>query len=157
MNIYLAGPDVFQPDAALLFSTRKAMLRAVGHTGWSPFDNEVTIEGEAWNEKHAWAIFEANAKMIRECDGVIANLTPFRGPSADVGTVWEIAYAHALGKRVVAFSENPFLYEDRVKTDQYSVEPFGLRDNLMLEGMLESQGMTLLDSFDDCVHWLSTK
>ena len=38
-----------------------------------------------------------NETHIRSCQAVIANLTPFRGPSADVGTVYEVGFARALG------------------------------------------------------------
>ena len=31
-------------------------------------------------------------------DAIIANLTPFRGPSADAGTVYELGYMAGRGK-----------------------------------------------------------
>ena len=32
---------------------------------------------------------------MKEADAIIANLTPFRGPSADTGTVYELGYMAA--------------------------------------------------------------
>ena len=35
---------------------------------------------------------------------MIANLTPFRGPSADVGTVYEVGFMRALGRPVFGYA-----------------------------------------------------
>ena len=49
-------------------------------------------------------IYWANEAHIRSCDALIAELTPFRGPSADVGTVYELGFMRALGRPVFGYS-----------------------------------------------------
>ena len=76
------------------------------------------------------------------CDVVMANMTLFRGPSMDVGIAYEIGYADALGLAVFAYSSNQTAYASRVPqparhcidTDGWTVEDFGLTDNLMMVG-----------------------
>ena len=76
---------------------------------------------------------------------MLANVTPFRGPSADVGTVWEIGYACGQGKPVVAYTEDLSIYQDKVfrggwsgapgetkDKDGNEIEDFGGIDNLMI-------------------------
>ena len=48
-------------------------------------------------------------------DAIIANLTPFRGPSADAGTVYELGYMAGRGKLCLAYSNDPAVYAERVK------------------------------------------
>jgi nucleoside 2-deoxyribosyltransferase len=42
---------------------------------------------------------------------MIVNLTPFRGPSADVGSAYEMGFMRALGRPIFAYSHDarPFL------------------------------------------------
>jgi len=53
-------------------------------------------------------------RTMRGCQAMIVNLTPFRGPSADVGSAYEMGFMRALGRPIFAYSrdERPFL--DRV-------------------------------------------
>lgn len=140
MKIYLAGPDVFRPDAIEHGQKLKDLCSKFGFEGMFPFDNEVDCELEG--REAAKAIYLANKKMIEDADVVLANLTPFRGPSADPGTVWEVAYALGLGKKVVGyrdFARNfmPSEYKHRVEQDGFSVEDFNLGDNLMIDMSVE--------------------
>ena len=40
-------------------------------------------------------------------DAIIANLTPFRGPSADAGTVYELGYMAGRGKLCLGYCNDP--------------------------------------------------
>ena len=51
----------------------------------------------------AHAIFLQNVALIEKSAIVLANIVPFRGPSADPGTVWEIGYAYAKGIPVICY------------------------------------------------------
>lgn len=93
MKIYLAGPDVFHPAAHARGEAARALLAEHGHVALLPLDNEATT---------AAAIYRANLALIAAADALIANLEPFRGCEPDSGTCFEIGYAVALGKRVVA-------------------------------------------------------
>lgn len=132
-KIYFAGPDVFLADAPDHFQVVREKCVAVGAQALIPLDNEAPMS----NSKGQLArnIFEANLDMIRKCDVVVANLTPFRGVSVDAGTAFEIGYAIALGKRVVGYTYDGRSYKDRVPNPAPShpiVEDFGLIENLMI-------------------------
>jgi nucleoside 2-deoxyribosyltransferase len=174
MKIYLAGPDVFLPDA-LQIGRRKAELCADhGFAGLFPLDNAVALAAH----DASLQIFRGNEAMMNEADAIIANLTPFRGPSADAGTVYELGYMAGRGKLVLGYSNDPANYVARVKqfetvesrdglligADGLAVEDFGLADNLMLIHCLDLHGAPLvtprqmpadpwhdLDSFAACV------
>jgi nucleoside 2-deoxyribosyltransferase len=47
------------------------------------------------------------------CDGIIANMTPFRGPSMDAGTAYEMGVAAALNKVVIAYSSDRTPYTEK--------------------------------------------
>ncbi len=74
---------------------------------------------------------------LRECDGVIANISPFRGIGADDGTSFELGYMEALGKPARVYSSVAgTTYKSRYARlslkDDWSVEDFRLTANLML-------------------------
>src|SRR5262245_7467204 len=142
MKIYLAGPDVFLPDA-IEIGRRKVELCAVhGLSGLYPLDNVVDrAAGDV-----SLRIFKANEAMMAAADAIIANLTPFRGPGADPGTVYELGYMAGRGKLCLGYSNDPSIYADRarrftevrsedsrlVDSVGLTVEDFGLGDNLMM-------------------------
>jgi nucleoside 2-deoxyribosyltransferase len=153
-RIYLAGPDVFLPDA-LDVGRRKADLCARhGLTGLYPLDNAIDLAAKDASLR----IFRGNEAMMIESDAIIANLTPFRGPSADAGTVYELGYMAGRGKLCLGYSNDPSSYADRVRkiTDGRSrdrrlvdtlgltVEDFGLTDNLMMIHALDLHGCALV-------------
>lgn len=92
MKIYLAGPDVFRPDALTWAEDARALLARHGHQALIPLDNDATT---------AEGIFKANMALIADADALIANLNPFRGLEPDSGTCFEVGCAIALGKPVV--------------------------------------------------------
>lgn len=139
MKIYLAGPDVFRPDASVWAEESRRRCLATGHLALIPLDGvETTAAG----------IYHANIDLIREADAVIANLNPFRGCEPDSGTCVEVGFALALGKPVVGFlarDENTVQRVARmsgrellhsgtrpVDADGLYVEDFALPLNLML-------------------------
>jgi nucleoside 2-deoxyribosyltransferase len=136
MKLYLAGPDVFLPDAREIAAAKKALCADAGHSGLFPLDAK--LPPFAPTPEFAEAIFASNLVLIQSADAVLANLTPFRGPSADSGTVWEVGYAHALGKKVFGYSNVGASFAARTHAfvgggDGMEVEDFGLAsDNLMI-------------------------
>jgi nucleoside 2-deoxyribosyltransferase len=154
MKIYLAGPDVFLSDA-VAFGRRKVELCAQhGLTGLYPLDNLVDLAAS----DASLQIFRGNEAMMDTADAIIANLTPFRGPGADPGTVYELGYMAARGKLCLGYSNDPAPYADRVRqfatTDSrdgrlvdaagLTVEDFGLNDNLMMMHALDLYGCALV-------------
>lgn len=142
-SVYLAGPAVFHPAAKQVFEYLVDVCGKHGLTAITPQLDESTLEGLSPAEQAA-LIRAGNLSKIRAADAVIACISPFRSPGADAGTAWEMGYAEALGKPVVAWSEEPGDYRSRVAADadpkgiwwcrQHGmiVEDFGLTDNLML-------------------------
>jgi len=159
MRIYLAGPEVFLPDAVSAGENKKRICAAFGCTGVYPLDNSLDLS-DIRGPEAGYAIYKANRELMDSCDAVIANLTPFRGPSADAGTVFELGYMRGAGKRIAAYTNVAQPYADRVRHldpdarqesdavwrdgEGMLVEEFGLSDNLMLEGALRDGGMALV-------------
>ena len=153
-KIYLAGPDLFLPDAVDIGRRKAELCRRHGLTGLYPLDNSVELAARDASLK----IFRGNEAMMNEADAIIANLTPFRGPSADAGTVYEVGYMAGRGKLCLGYSNDPSTYTDRVRkftpvtsrdrllvdARGLTVEDFGLSDNLMIVHALDLHGCTLV-------------
>jgi len=139
-RVYLAGPEVFLPQSeqaglrdAKLAHCRTAGLLGVfptvsGLTGATPSGLEARATGHQW--------FIELVEQLRSCDLAIANLTPFRGPSADAGTIWEVGFLIGGGVPVFAYTNDGRDYRHRAERwadPDHAVEDFGLTDNLMLD------------------------
>jgi nucleoside 2-deoxyribosyltransferase len=95
IKIYLAGPDVFLQEARSVGQQKQDICRPFGFDAFFPFDVNETKKGD----RHF--IFLKNCEQMREADVGLFNLTPFRGPSADAGTVLELGFMlqqHQLGR-----------------------------------------------------------
>jgi nucleoside 2-deoxyribosyltransferase len=103
MKVYLAGPDVFLPDSIAMADRKRAICAAHGLSGIFPVDNHPAHPAGAGLPRWLW-IYQRNEAHMRDADAVIANLTPFRGPSADAGTVYELGFMRALGKKLLGYS-----------------------------------------------------
>jgi len=114
-RIYLAGPDVFLSDSEQVFAGLKAACERLGLVGVEPSDGGLGREFTGSDDERAQRIYEGNIRLIRECDGMIANLVNFRGHEPDPGTVFEVGYAVALGKPVVAYGVAEGSYADRIR------------------------------------------
>lgn len=125
-KIYLAGFDVFAPDAVQRGAKMKMMCAEKGFIGCYPLDNKAD---------NALDIFAGNCGLIDGADIVIANLNSFRGKEPDSGTCFEVGYAYAKGKIVYGYlSDVRTMREKLGETDEngFSVENFGMAINLML-------------------------
>ncbi len=154
MRIYLAGPDVFFPDSAARAAAMKAACARHGMVGVFPLDPPVPAPDYPAQAPEWLRIHIANESHIRGCDALIANITPFRGNSADPGTAWEMGFMRALGRPVLAWTAEPLDHEARTKPDGTMVEAFGLADNLMLEGGVRLSGGQVFrgaDAFERCL------
>jgi nucleoside 2-deoxyribosyltransferase len=160
-RVYLAGPDVFFPQPTLWAAGKKTICGRYGIEGVSPLD-DLAGEPAEWAALPFWRrIAQRNEAHIRGCQGLIANLTPFRGPSADVGTVYEIGFARALGLAIFGYATTTEAFLPRTLRalggaaqvqrdgtwqdgDGLAVEQFGLFDNLMIEGGIIGSGGMLI-------------
>ena len=153
-SVYLAGPDVFLPDAFEIGRRKIDLCMRHGLSGLVPLDNAI----DAAAEDASLRIFRGNETMMIAADAIIANLTPFRGPGADAGTVYELGYMAGRGKLCLGYSNDPSSYADRVRqftevvlrdgrlvdAAGLTVEDFGLGDNLMMMHALDLHGCALL-------------
>ena len=181
MKIYLAGPDVFLPDAIAIGQRKREICLRHGVTGLYPLDNIVDLAAP----DASLQIFRGNEAMMDEAHAIIANLTPFRGPGADPGTVYELGYMAGRGKFCLAYCNDPEIYAERaarfttvtrvsdkrlIDRDGLTVEDFGLPDNLMMIHALDLHGRPLvtprtrsqdiwhdLASFEACVRLAAGK
>ena len=153
MRVYLAGPDVFLPDVTARAAVLKAVCARYGGEGVFPLDAH-RQEPAHWSAlSEARRIALRNEAHMAGCAALIANLTPFRGPSADAGTVFEIGYMRALGRPVFGWSNcaDPFTERTRAflgvagahDAEGMLIEAFGLIDNLMIDGAIAASGGTL--------------
>jgi nucleoside 2-deoxyribosyltransferase len=154
MKIYLAGPEVFRPDCIAHGRYLKQCCADHGHRGFFPLDNE---------EDHPEEIDRANLAMIDLADVVVANLSPFRGPSADAGTILEVGYARARDKTVIGWTRSPTKYLERVQefhrcwnlselghyvdVDGMMIEDFQGFDNLMISYSVHA----IFNSFEEAI------
>lgn len=138
-RVYLAGPDVFYKNADARARNLKELCALNTLEGVFPLDTKLNLDGMG-KYKQGKAIFKANVQLIDSCDAVLANMTPFRGPSMDIGTGWEMGYASGKGKPVVGYTDSGRHYADRAmqftlergEVDLAMVEDFDMTDNLMV-------------------------
>jgi nucleoside 2-deoxyribosyltransferase len=158
-KVYLAGPDVFRKNAVVFLQRLKDLCTQYDFIGLSPLDNEVNPTA-----KHvAASIFVGNLDLIDECDIIIANLDPFRGPNIDDGTAFEIGYGYAKGKQIYGYTLYNETSLEKLTTTYdcgYSVytevENFGYCRNLMLVWSIYASGGKILRTFDDCLKDVSS-
>jgi nucleoside 2-deoxyribosyltransferase len=157
MKIYLAGPDVFLPNSAEVLAAKSTLVREAGLTPLAPGDAQVDRSLSHFDQ--GCAISEVDEDMMNRADAIIANLTPFRGVSADPGTAFELGYMAARGKAVFAYTNEVRPLTDRIRSalgaeddgsgqlrdrDGHAVESFAMADNLMLHGGVARRGAALI-------------
>ena len=159
LRAYLAGPDVFLPEPVAWAQRKKAICTRYGLIGVSPLD-PLPNEPSDWAALPEWRrIALRNETQITSCDVMIANLTPFRGPSADVGTVYEVALMRARGRRVFGYATTASGFTQRTLNcvggttdadgslrdiESMLIERFGLFENLMIEAGILATGGSLV-------------
>src|ERR1700688_1518789 len=168
VTAYLAGPDVFLPNAVEHAARKVAICQRFGFRGLPPLNQDVETVA---NELKAWqAIFEKDVAMMERSDIIIANLTPFAGASADFGTLIEVGWFLGRGKPIFGYSNSSENFESRMRRQlaaehtEFGIEGFHLPDNLMIVGAVQSggypvflptdgktRGLDSLDVFEACV------
>lgn len=158
MKLYLAGPEVFLADARDIGRRKVELAARHGFEGLFPLEGDPLLEETSGSPSRS--IFAANLSLMRAADAVLANLTPFRGISADPGTAFEVGFAFALGKPVAAYSNLPGELKHRAHAaigpsregpesllaDGLHVEDFGHFDNLMLAEALAASRLPVIQA-----------
>ncbi|HEV7950197.1 MAG TPA: nucleoside 2-deoxyribosyltransferase [Glaciihabitans sp.] len=160
-SIYLAGFDVFYPDALDRAARMKELCAEAGFEGRFPADVSIDPTGLTPAELAA-AIFQRDAQLVRDCDIVAANLHPFRGAEPDSGTCFELGLAYALGKTLYGYAPESTM-ADRIAahhapvsvatdgrvsdSNGMTVENFGSPINLMIS----VPSTIVFGDFEDCL------
>lgn len=138
MQIYLAGPDVFYPDASAFGEAKQALCQAHGFKGLFPLDSSLDLSSLS-PVNAGVAIYQANLALMQQADLIIANMTPFRGPGMDGGTAFEMGFMAAQHKPVYAYTLDTRLYAQRCSSSSAPrddqgllIERFDMEDNLMM-------------------------
>lgn len=150
-RIYLAGPDVFFPDSKQIFETLLAHCERLGMVGLVPSDGGISEGFSGTDDQLAQSIYDGNVALMREADGVIANLKAFRGCEPDSGTAFEVGFAAALQKPVVVYGVPEGAYASRVAAVIPSTrDPEGnLRETesgMLIEGLGQRMNLMLTRS-----------
>lgn len=155
-RVYTAGPAVFFPDLAERIAASHRNAEAHGLEAIVPGDVlDRPADFPAKPTLHD--IYRLNVDRLLRSDAVVADLTPFRGPSADVGTVWEIGFAVALGKPVFGYTTDTREYRDKVAHDGLRVEDHGAIDNLMIAASIESVVANQHEAMDAVAAWWQSR
>lgn len=154
-RIYLAGPEVFHPDPIALGRAKSELAAGFGFEGVFPLDASLDLNRLSKREQ-ARLISTSNEDLMRSCDALIANLTPFRGASADSGTAFEVGFMRALARPVLGYTNCPDDYVPRAEAVRrlpplpfdadgpaVEIESFDLAENLMIEIAIEASGSRL--------------
>ena len=164
---YLAGPDVFLPDAVAHAARKVEICRRFGLRGLPPLNQDIETAAKALD---VWqSIYQKDIAMMERCDIIIANLTPFGGASADAGTLIEVGWFLGKGKPIFGYSNTSESFEQRMRSQlgegyaDLGIEGFHLPDNLMIVGAVQSggcpifvprdgeaRGIDALDVFEAC-------
>ena len=165
---YLAGPDVFLPNATAHAAMKVEICRRSGLRGLPPLNEDAKT---AATEQEVWqTIYQKDVVMMERSDIIIANLTPFAGASADAGTLIEVGWFLGKGKPIFGYSNTSESFESRMRRQlgakhaDLGIEGFHLPDNLMIVGAVQSggypiflptdgkaRGLDALDVFETCV------
>ncbi|WP_244606431.1 nucleoside 2-deoxyribosyltransferase [Arsenicitalea aurantiaca] len=157
IRVYIAGPEVFLPEGFAQVERKRALCRQYGMEPSARQGDFLKYEG---GDKFTFGtmISRHNEELMDASDIVIANLTPFRGVSADPGTVYELGYMVARGAKAFGYTNTARPYATRVAEDHYGgdtrtaetgrlVGPDGLMienhemiDNLMIDGGIARSG-----------------
>jgi nucleoside 2-deoxyribosyltransferase len=146
-KIYLAGFDVFYSDAKVVLEQKKALCEEYGFLGLAPLDNEVDLSQSKPSIRRA--IYEANIALIEGSDILCVNLNAFRHGEPDAGTVFEIGYGAALGKKVCIYVDSAESMLDKTKANDAACS---YKDGMWFDG----NGL-IIEDFDGMFNLMITE
>lgn len=140
MKIYLSAPDVFMRNEKEIGIEKKRICKHYGIKGVFPTENlDMDYVLKQFPPHMSQIMYEGNKILIKECDMILVNVSPFRGWSMDCGVAHEIGCFDMLEKPVYIYANTNLSLADRVgkKEDGYCengylVEDFNEIENLMI-------------------------
>ena len=168
-KLYLAGPEVFLPNALEYAAEQRALCERYGFVALHPLDNSLDLTAQ--DMATAMRIFRGDIQQIRDCDLVVANCNGFRGVCMDDGTAYELGFGNALGKpsygyireltpqvarTIRDYPTTPHDGDVHIDREGYLVtDDFGTSINLMMQcGMIDGGGRLIEGGFEDCLRAL---
>ena len=140
-KIYIAGFDVFAPNAKEIGEKYKEICEANDFIGLYPLDGVA-------NGSHN--IFLADISLIDECNIIVANLNSFRGDVMDDGTAFELGYGFAKKKTLYGYMDDTRDMIEKlgnIDNQGYLVENFNNPINLMI-----AESTTIMQGdFENCI------
>ena len=178
VHAYLAGPDIFFPNPFDIAAEKIEILKKHDIIGHFPLDNTIDIKGMPPKEQSD-AIGLANEQLMLECCKVdqisiiLANMTPYHGPSMDVGTAFEMGFFSALATVqdniiIIGYTDDKRNFEERVVSDHFGgcenitkrdgitydphgneIETFQQIENLMMTHAMHKTNAHIVYSFEE--------
>ena len=171
-RVYLAGPDIYHAGALEIAANKKALCDRYGLEGVSSLDMAGGRLFEGGGDT-ASAITQSCIDLIRSCDAIVANMSPFRGPGMDPGTALEMGVMLGLDRPVAGYSLDQSSYADRLfrlhevfekplaseeghlrAPDGLLVEDFGLTDCAIVTGAVLKNGTPVTEDFESALRWV---
>ena len=151
-RVYLAGPDVFRPNAEERGAELKDICRKHGLEGVYPLDHAPQSDDPEKIRAHCIA-------LICDFKAVVADISPFRGIHMDPGTAFEIGYAAACNREIFLWSGDARSLVERVsaigrvrgdESDNFRDERGYLIDN-QPENLMITYGQIVHDSAEHAI------
>ena len=81
----------FHPDSWDIAESERQVCDRYALEGVTPFD---PVGGRAFNRtaERAREIYQGCVELLNGCNGLIVNMSPFRGPSIDIVAAFEMGY-----------------------------------------------------------------
>ena len=146
VRVYLAGPEVFLPNAREQLDRKIALTRAAGLIPVAPGD--LTIPETPTKREKGHAISQIDEGLMLSADAIIANLTPYRGRNADTGTCYELGFMCALGKAAYGYTNVAADHYERQRQHYAGVLAPGV------DGRLRGSDGMLIEAVDMSDNWL---
>jgi len=105
MNIYLAAP-FFTPEQVTLVTQLETIFGALPDIDfYSPRQDGIVLKDIPPDQRKLYTklVFEKNVDRILWADALLAVVD-----GHDTGTVWEMGYAYAMGKRIVTYTQHDY-------------------------------------------------
>ena len=168
LKLYLAGPEVFLPDAVEHAEKQRQLCIKHGFIPLHPMDNNLDLGNR--DIETAMRIYRGDVGQVRNCDIVVANCNPFRSVCVmDDGTAYELGFGNALGKASYGYISSKIPLDERTIRDYSSrlnavtgthidregyaiTDAFGTSINLMMQcGCMAHGGRLIEGDFEDCL------
>lgn len=171
-RIYIAGPDIYHPQGLEIAETKKAICARYGLEGVVATDFLAGVQFVG-KPTDAAGLFRERMKIIQGCDALVADMTPFRGPTMDPATAFEMGAMAALGKPVAGYTLDPLPYAERMARfhDELDetltrvgprlvnpagavIEDFGLPEAVTIAGAALAGGTPISQDFETALRWV---